>query len=49
MEKAGTGFGDIFRAYSPFPQKPKLQQVARSFLIELPRINERNPARKPMF
>ena len=46
MEKAGTGFGDIFRAYALFPQKPKLQQVARSFLIELPRINEQQSGKE---
>lgn len=40
MEKAGTGFGDIFRAYADYPQKPKLQHIGRSFEIELPRINE---------
>lgn len=40
MEKAGTGFGDIFRAYAEFSQKPKLQHIARSFEIELPRVND---------
>lgn len=40
MEKTGMGFGDIFRAYADFPQKPKLRHIARSFEIELPRINE---------
>lgn len=38
MEKSGTGFGDIFRAYAEYPVKPKLVHIARSFLIELPRV-----------
>lgn len=46
MEKAGTGFGDIFRAYAQYPQKPKLQHIARSFQIELPRINEEQSSRE---
>ncbi len=46
MEKAGTGFGDIFKAYSAYPQKPKLQQIVRSFLIELPRVNTQQSGRE---
>lgn len=39
MEKAGTGFSDIFRDYAVFPQKPRMRHIARSFLIELPRVS----------
>ncbi len=38
MEKSGTGFGDIFRAYAEYDQKPKLKHIVRSFQIELPRV-----------
>ena len=38
MEKSGTGFGDIFRAYAEYDQKPTLKHIARSFQIELPRV-----------
>ena len=33
-------FGDIFRAYADFPQKPKRLREARSFIIVLPRVTE---------
>lgn len=36
MEKAGTGFGDIIRAYAKFAQSPVFKHIARTFLIELP-------------
>lgn len=38
MEKSGTGFGDIFRAYAEYDQKPRLKHIGRSFQIELPRV-----------
>lgn len=38
MEKSGTGFGDIFRAYASHPVNPNLTHIGRSFEIQLPRV-----------
>ncbi len=46
MEKAGTGFGDIFREYAPYEQKPTLRHVVRTFLLELPRTDRKSDARE---
>lgn len=47
MEKSGTGFGDIFRAYAEYDQKPRLKHIARSFQIELPCVvNARQSGRE---
>lgn len=40
MEKGGTGFGDIIRAYAGYAQRPAFKYIARTFLIELPNVTE---------
>lgn len=41
MEKIGSGFGDIFREYAPFEQKPVMKHIDRIFVMELPRTDRR--------
>ena len=38
MEKAGSGFSDIFLGYKNSELKPKLETINRTFKIELPKI-----------
>lgn len=46
MKKSGTGFGDIFRAYAEYDQRPRLRHIACSFQIELPGVVNARQSRR---